>query len=695
MFELIRLLVVLLSFIVVPGFLICRAFGTRGVWSALLSPVVGLAFLTCICQVYALVGIVASPMGVFTPAILISLVLMLLLSRRFSSLDLPRIHPVIPVLYVLIGLALGYNLFIFRIGSLDALYQAYDVTWHLNVIQGFVDSGKFTCFGVSPYLSAADAAIAPVDYSGFYPTAWHMLCALTSMATGASVPTVINVSMLAFAGVVFPLAVLAFLASLFPNNKRILLCGAIVCVAFVAFPWYLLVFGPVYPNFAGFCLVPAAMATFVRLTRPEANVSERVRLGVLLVGEALGLALCHPNAVFTCVLLLSSYCVHRLYDEAAKRTANRVIRFAVPLVFIVFVAAFWLFCYKLPFLQDTVTHTWKPYAWAWQEIINILTLQYTFGFCYETASQYVLGALVVFGAVGALFKSGKRWMTVSYSLACYVLLVAATHKDEFKQILAGFWYTDPMRLGAVCTIAAIPLAALGLEWVYCQVVRACEKYNAVKTKPTNCRLIAASLAVAFLVLNFMPGFNLAGLHRTYTQEEYRKYYKMEDRDRPNKSFHTTYGDFREIVSDTYRLDNPLDSTEQVFLDKVQQIVPKDAVIINDPMDGSFLAYGTRGMRVYYRNFVGFGGSNEASASKTIRTSLVDYDSNEEVKSAVDSIDALYVMVLRGKECEASFINLRKDYDASLFTGITSITESTPGFKLLLKTGPMALYEIER
>ena len=139
----------------------------------------------------------------------------------------------------------------------------------------------------------------------------------------------------------------------------------------------------------------------------------------------------------------------------------------------------------------------------------------------------------------------------------------------------------------------------------------------------------------------------------------------------------------------------MDHTEEVFLTKAKQIVPDGSLILNDPMDGSFLAYSIYGMRMYYRNFVGFGDVNESAESKLIRLHLNELSINPDVQEAVDKVDAKYVVVLRGKEDEASFINLRGDYDPALFTGITSITESTPGFKLLLKTGPMALYEIER
>lgn len=157
-------------------------------------------------------------------------------SKHVSPLEFPWVKLWVPLLYVLIGAALGYNLFVSRIGSFGALFHAYDVTWHLSVIQSFADSGTLTCLRASPYLGASEVAIAPVDYSGFYPAAWHMLCTLITMMIHASVPTVINASMFVFAGIVSPLSSLALLISLFPHENRIGILGAFVCLAFVGFP---------------------------------------------------------------------------------------------------------------------------------------------------------------------------------------------------------------------------------------------------------------------------------------------------------------------------------------------------------------------------------------------------------------------------------------------------------------------------
>ena len=687
---------VCLAVLAVPGTLCLRAAGMPLAWAFSCSPLIGLAMLAVIGQVLALVGVASSPLLIFgLEALLVAVVFAARRLLKLGDMKMPEMPLWMPVVYLVVGAALGYNLFISRLASADALFQAYDVTQHLNLIKSMVDSGRFTSLGVSPYMSAADAAIAPVDYSGFYPAAWHALCALVIMICGVQTTVAINASMFVISSLAFPLAMLAFISAIFPGNKKAQLIGAVVNLAFVSFPWNLLVFGPVYANVAGYCLLPAACAIFISLFSDGHEPHELVLLAIALAGGAIGLALCHPSAIFTCIVLLSPYCVARIWEASGEKGAKPPVRIGLCAAFLAFVAAFWVVCYKLPAFHDTVSHTWKPYAWSFQELVNILLCVPTFGFSEEEGAQYVLGAIVVFGFVKCLFTPKKRWASVSYLLACAIMLAVATREDELKQLVGGFWYTDPMRVASMCSIAAVPLAAVGFEWLHGLVCRLLDRYNAPLGHATRTRVAGCVLAALFVVVNFMPSFNLAGTHRKYTDEEYRLYGSWEDRDRPIKSLSTTYGDYRKIASEVYTKTAPLDPTERVFISKVLGIVGSDDLIINDPMDGSFLTYGVYNMRVYYRNFTGIEGDSDTETSRVLRLHLCEYATNDVVKQAVEEVDARYVLVMRGTGSEAGFINLRGDYDQSLFVGITSITGDTPGFKQLLKTGSMALYEIER
>lgn len=694
--EFVFVSILLTGILLIPGFLLMRAIGARGLWAVLLAPIASLSLIAIIGQVLALAHIPSSPVLVLGIATVPALVACIVSHRACLDLSLPRISPLAFALCLLLGVALGYNLFLSRLDAPDALFQAYDVTQHLYLIRAMADSGLFTSLDASPYLTSADQAIAPLSVGGFYPAAWHALCALVVQATGCSAPLVINASMFVLCFLAFPLGVLALVSTLFGDSTKTQVCGALVSLAFVAFPWNLITFGPIYANVAGFALMPSAMALFVRLFADMLTTAERARMFGALLLSAIGLALCHPNTIFSCIVFLAPYCVSRICDACNAKGWNTPKKLVLSTLFIAFCLAFWVICFKLPIFKDTVTHVWPPFTRAFQVLINVLTLCYSFGFNYETAAQILLGLLVVFGIVKALYTPGKRWLVVSYALICYILLISTTHADEFKQLLAGFWYTDPMRLAAISAIAAIPLAALGAQWAYESIAKLVAIYNNRLEAHTHRTVIACVTAGLFLLVNFMPEFNFPGLHHGYSEEESAAYKTLEYRDWP-KSVHTTFGDYRRAVEDAYSSTQPLDPLEEQFVDRLKTEEPSlsSDLIINNPMDGSFLTYGTDNLRLYYRKFVGFGSSSESKESRIIRERLCNYATDPEVQAAVEAIDARYVLVLRGNSRDAGFINLRQDYNETLFTGITSITEDTPGFTLVDKLGSMKLYKIDR
>lgn len=96
--------------------------------------------------------------------------------------------------------------------------------------------------------------------------------------------------------------------------------------------------------------------------------------------------------------------------------------------------------------------------------------------------------------------------------------------------------------------------------------------------------------------------------------------------------------------------------------------------------------------MYFRRSAdsGLGGDE---ASEVIRTRLCDIAESEEVARAVEDAGARYVLMLDDKSGEdRTVLSLR--YSEDKWRGIESITEETPGFKLVLSEGDMRLYQIE-
>lgn len=690
--EFTAITLVLCSLLLVPGYFTARAFGVPRTWSVCLAPILSLSLLCVVGQIYAFAHIIATPLLMVAPIVIVPVIAYVFARKHARPIPLTPMAWLLPAAFVALGSALGIYLFLFQLPQPDSLFQAYDVTQHLSLIQSFSDAGRFSSLGVSAYLSPADQLINPAPNAGFYPAAWHVLCALAVSLTGASVPVVINASMFVFSCVVYPLSILAFLCAIFPNQKHVVRFGCVVAVAFVAFPWALLVFGPVYPNLAGFATTPVIMALFISVLNTKNTAAQRICLSILLLISLIGQALLHPNTLFTCAVILVPYCTYHLWLFCKSKGLNNGRSLLASFAFVVGCAAIWYLCFKLPFLQDTVNHVWPPFTGRWQEIVNILTQTYTMGFFYEIAAQIVLGVLVVIGIIRALHEPSLRWLTVSYLLVCLICLESTTQSGALKQLVAGFWYTDPMRLAAMAVITATPFAALGLSWVYETTLSLTEAYNNKQRKQTHAPKIATAVICVFLALNFMPAFNLPGIHMQLTPEQ-QEQSKNPDWVPPT-NMHTTFGDYRDIFKMTYTYGFPLSEQERLFLNEVKDIVPEDSVIINDPMDGSFLAYGVTDLRVYYRNFVGIDCDAETEQSKAIRSHLSEYTSNPNVQEAVRTLEAQYAIVLSNVGSDSSFINLRGDYNPSQFSGISSITPDTPGFTCIHQREDMRLYKID-
>ena len=676
----------------VPNALLLLGLGFDVFWSAMLSPLVSISLYAILGQVLALVGIASSAPVLMAPILLAALAAWLLIRRKGRRVATPKVDRTTILLYLCVGLGLGTLVYLKNLPSPDALFQAFDTAQHLNVIQAFADSGRFSSLGVSAYLTAADKAICPAQTSGFYPAAWHAFCALAVQITSCKVTIAINASEFLMVAVAYPLGWAALLTLAFGGDRGKVRAGALVCMAFSSFPWQLIMFGPVYPNLIGFCILPSAMALFM-LAFGGLGRRTFVTSVIVLLPCLLGLALLHPNTIFTALVLLMFWCARCVRDSIARRLEGRTGRLGTMLpwlgwlAFMLLCLAFWVFCYRLPAFHEIVTHNWKTYATQPQMLYNLLAITYTNDFCYNVAPQFVLGALVVVGAVCAAMSSKTRWMTLTYLVAGFILFWVATYTGvpgRSRNLLGGFWYTDPMRLASMFVLASIPCASLGLAFVGQKVARlAGGRYDATRLAKRGVSLFAIVLA-AFALVNYFPGF-----YRS--PQEVRRDPKLQ-----NADFHTAFGDLCYIVSDVYGGTSPLSQDEKDFLTKVATVVGDD-LVINDPSDGSLYAYGDYGIRTYYRSLTIPGAGNETLDSQRIRTWLSHMGQSPDTRASLKRTGARYVLVMDDTDVPFSFINLRGTGSKSRadFHGIESVREDTPGLKLVLKSGSnLRLYKIE-
>lgn len=677
-------------FLYLPGFLVLRGCRMSLLASFVFAPLLSLAVYALLCILYAKIGVSAAWMTLLIPFLLSAALVCgigFAVRRRKTVLTVGfpvsgrerreskcwwSLDAVQLTLYVVAGLTISSLAFGFFLSSPDSFVQEFDNIHHLGQIRTFVESGNWSALTSSLYAAGPDAQVNPLPGSGFYPTAWHTLAALLVSALGVTVPLAANAVNFLFVGVVFPVSMFALMRFVFCKRPGIVAFGSLTTLAFSAFPWMLLLFGPLYPNAMAFCLLPLIAVVFMALFVRGACRSERIAAALLFVTGVLCGAFTQPNVIFSAGVFLIPFCVYQAAQAARLfRLEGRSLRFVqvgLGVVTCAVLALVWLILYKLPFLQDLVSHSWPAVLSKSDAVLSVLLLNFR-----AAGAQIVLAVLVVVGGCCTLKYREYLWLSVAYVLAAFLYAVSVSSDGPLQHLLAGFWYTDSFRMAAMAALFAVPLASVGL-WTVAKGLAAV--LSKVLHWEKACAAVIASVcivSVAFLLGNYFPGLTLPvqGAQSTALASVWQSLKMANDVQGP-----AVY-----------------DLEEQAFVEEVERLLPEDALLLNEPNDGSAFAYGVDGLRVYYRNLRTYGIDAETSESRLIRTRLKEIASDDQVKNAVDKIGAKYLIVLD----QGAPPPLRKylfTYEGgSSWAGIESVRDDTPGFEVVLSHDDMRLYKI--
>ena len=287
-------------FLYLPGFLLLRACRVRSLTALACAPLVTVPLYLALCILYERVGVFSSWLSVFVPLAVLGLVALaagVLAGRgrvlrfgvgyspdsdscaqggRWRSAD-----GALLALYVASGVAVAACCFSFVLDGPESYVQGFDNVHHLNVTRAFVESGKWSPLSVAQYLTPADASVNPLPGGSFYPAAWNCVAALVAGALGVSVSLAANAVNFLFVGIVYPAGMFLFMKAVFPKAPGVVAFGALCTLGFSAFPWMLMVLGPLHPNMVAFCLVPAVAFCFVSLFSRGIGVRGRAAAAVL------------------------------------------------------------------------------------------------------------------------------------------------------------------------------------------------------------------------------------------------------------------------------------------------------------------------------------------------------------------------------------------------------------------------------
>ena len=678
-------------FLYVPGALVLSGLRMNAPSAIAFSPLLGIPATIALCIAYPVLGVETNWATLFLPLLAVGLAVCIighlrargLARRRFGerSVEACRFDARALALYLVVGIAVSTVMFVTFLQDPTHYMQEYDNVSHLGSIRGFIESGDWSPFDTTLYSTAADAAINPLPGGGFYPTAWYNVA--TFMVSLLDIPVTLaeNAANFVFVAVVLPTSMFAFMRIVFQDRRDVVCWGAACVLAFSAFPWMIIAWGPIFPNAAAYCLLPLVTALFVAIFRSGAARRERIGAAALFAVGIVALAFAQPNAVFVVGVWLIPFCVYRaalaadlLHRKGAARWVLRVV-FGVAMVAVICVV--WYAMYRLPFLRAVVEHSWVAAQYKLEAFLHALTL----GFM-DDGVQIALAVLVVVGAAWTLKERRWLWLSFSYALACAMFVVDASSDGPLQHLLTGFWYTDYYRVAAMAALFGIPLASMGIALVARAVKRA---LAGASLSPKSATAVAATLCAAVLVVGTVcPGVPVKE-DRAEAEEEVPELGR---------------GSFLSVeqrLSWQNNVNYIYTTEEKEFVKEAIALLPEDALVINEPNDGSCFSYVVDGMRTYYRYLRTYGEGGETPESELIRSRLDSISYDDRVKEAVKSVGATYLLQLdQGRvynpaDPDSNFFFTYEN--GSLWRGIDLVNDDTPGFEVVLARGDMRLYRI--
>lgn len=621
-----------------------------------------------------------------------------------SVLQLPRSRGYLILTGAAVVLLLCETVFfvVSRFDGPDSFVQNYDVPWHYSIIQWFMQNGDFS--------ATRSGAVVPTEGGTFYPTGWHALVALTAMITHASIPLVANAINSMVICVVWPLSLYALIRWVMRKNpvSGVWPLAFLLAGAFAAFPWRFMSFGPLYSNMFSNVMLPVLLLFGLVIFSPRSSWSTRWHALPLFVLTAVGSAMAQPNVIFTTAVILAIYVVFRIpvYVRLAIPEKSLVVRVfssaAIEVAFFAVVAVVWNFLYGLEFLQRTVTFNWPHFLRIRYALLNMFTVSAA-GAAVPWAPQYVLMVLVTIGAVWTLWHREYLWLTAAYAVFAGFWVLSASQDNDLKHLLTGFWYTDQYRLAAATVFSGIFLATFGLYAILLVLAKiVTQGYSSKENAENSAEVVdesgnelialitgsdqhahrAAVVVTVFtavsLLINLVPSFSLAGDHHQLGFQDV-----IEHLEEGNKES----GKVRSYTQE-----------ERRFIKKVKKVV-RNAVVLNQPYDGSAFTYALDDVNIFFKSFDANWMGHPSTDMWPIMQRLYDYSTDSKVRQAVKKSGARYVLQMDRHEYrfdarDGYWHGYTNSYMASMWTGFDKLKPSTPGFTVVLEQGNNRLYKID-
>ena len=609
-------------------------------------------------------------------------------------------------LYLGIGVVCTLIWYVVPLWQPSNLANGWDIVAHLNYAQTFIQNSTYSSLHASYYSTAAAQLNPSSAPATFYPCGWNILCALIAQIANASIPIAANALNSVFLAVCWPLSCMTFVANVFPTQPHARTCAAFVCCLSTIFPWTLLIYGPLFPFLSACCLMPSIYWIFMQLTRSAISPRERIQLGCYFVLGGITLMLLHTSALFSSIVILTPWCASRIAHTSRTITlrSKPISRLVLSAVFVIAVCAVWAACYLIIVLKQGLLNFWWPsITTIHQALLQGLLFEFVSSNPWGNwfiSPQPVFSVLYILGAIRAFRLKQGRSLVVAFVYLLSLGIVLIAFDTPLKSVLASFWYTDPYRIASLAIICAMPILGLGLhvalECMCCAYIALITRVRRAFYTRTRCvgspssrtgshRLTVVKAATLILILGIhatvtFPQTGTWKLTGTFDHNEHSEY---------KIALSAPVNNLKVVCAGVHD-DRFINRAKINFLQRAHAIVGND-VVLNNPYDGSVLAYGYMGMNTLWR-YPKTLQEYERPGFAQLRLEAYAAADRYKVQDIIRRTHAAYLLSL-GEHVRTD-TSLAGDYIPQTFSGITRVTAETPGFTLVLEDGDMKLFRID-
>lgn len=560
-----------IALLFVPGFLIALASRLRGVGLLAASPLLSMTVISVSAILAEKLGVRWSwlPVALFTVIVAaIAAAVAWLIDRRRprSQAHQPGLARKLRGygLALVIGIAIAAVLIgrrmVYIFGQPDSFSQTFDNVFHLNAIRYIMDTGSASSLTI---ISMTD----PTNV-GFYPAGWHALTSLVAQLTGGEILPAVNLTNLVIGAVVWPLGCMFLVEQLFGQRAVVLLSAAVLSAAFGAFPFLLIDFGVLYPNYLGNSLIPVMVGLLLwgmKLARVPGPPS--VIIWLLILAGMPGISLAHPSSVMAFIAIGVAPALF-LWLKAVRSTivGDRYRWFLLTGQGLLLALGLFGLCKLWEAIRPPAeAASWPPVETSGQAIGEVISSS-----MIGRPVSWAVMMLALLGLGWHVVKRQRLWLIGSYlTIVSLFVIVASLPKEDFRAFMTGVWYNDPPRLASLVPMVILPMAVWGCvliwDWLVPRVKTSAGRFVAFRGRravPSTTALIMTLGLVAVVALTFS------------TQRENVRVAAVN-------------------ASKQYQLTehSPLLTTDEMaILKRLPENVPQDAILAGNPWNGSALAY---------------------------------------------------------------------------------------------------------